>query len=609
MANALDIQFPGNISQVTSAARLRQVPITELRDADLFIVLELEGIFSFDAGSLAVDDGTTVIRPNSLTPLQAGRWLFSLDGFARGPKGETGGSVSSTGDFSVLSGQTIPDGARLLQTSGATRGIVVQDDTLNDATVAEFPRMMAKTANGKFFRRDEAVVNLAEVGINGDAANNTGAINEALAYLKRFGNDFDGVFRGTPRLKLPSATIPINRINLKQTVIIEGDGTGLEGGRGTILQCSATGGITVERRNTLNGVIVTSTQGGDASILRNFAMIGNAAGVDRDANPAISLKARASIDELLIDGFAGAGIRIVASFNGTGEDQGNANCFKIRNTTVYSCFDGVYIQGADANAGLLEGVNVNGCSAIGVYDNSFLGNTHVGHHTSNNGGGQGGRYTMVSHNGNRYSARIGQNALWSTEAPGTGLAWAFFESGGPIPGYVPAWVSGGQYIFGGCYVSTNRNARSVWLGCYVEGTQAPATIQWPAMVIGGLITNVGDSPGLSAEQGATRSDSFITGPAGIDRQGLSVYAQSTLRMKPNSTDLRMDWNNSDVNRPLDITGPGTSSPYGANTVYIRQSAAINPDALPDFLDQTAAVAGGLTRGRLYRNGADIKVVL
>jgi len=73
---ALDITFPGNLAQVRTAVDLRAVPYATVSDGELWVVSDL-GLFQYDANSVAVDDGTTVLKPSGLTILQAGRWLLS----------------------------------------------------------------------------------------------------------------------------------------------------------------------------------------------------------------------------------------------------------------------------------------------------------------------------------------------------------------------------------------------------------------------------------------------------------------------------------------------------------------------------------------------------
>jgi len=99
---AVNIEFPGNLAQVDSASELRRVPTVLLKADLLFLVVDLGGVYKFDSGSTATDDGTTVIRPNDRTPLQAGRWLFTVDGLAPGAPGPTGPANSSYSTLALM---------------------------------------------------------------------------------------------------------------------------------------------------------------------------------------------------------------------------------------------------------------------------------------------------------------------------------------------------------------------------------------------------------------------------------------------------------------------------------------------------------------------------
>lgn len=73
---SVDITFLGNLAQVDSVADLRAVPVSGLADNDAYLIART-GLYSFDSDSLETDDGVAVIKPNALTPLQAGRWILA----------------------------------------------------------------------------------------------------------------------------------------------------------------------------------------------------------------------------------------------------------------------------------------------------------------------------------------------------------------------------------------------------------------------------------------------------------------------------------------------------------------------------------------------------
>lgn len=86
----IDVQFPGNLGQVDTIAKLRAMPSAAIDPGTLYIALDVGRTYSFDAGSLLNDDGINVIRPNDRTPLQAGRFIYEVNGFGAGPQGPAG---------------------------------------------------------------------------------------------------------------------------------------------------------------------------------------------------------------------------------------------------------------------------------------------------------------------------------------------------------------------------------------------------------------------------------------------------------------------------------------------------------------------------------------
>lgn len=72
----IEIDFPGNIGQVVVGNDLRGIPSYFLTNNLVYIVLDL-GFFTWDPSSLADDNGTTVLKPEDRTSLQAGRWILA----------------------------------------------------------------------------------------------------------------------------------------------------------------------------------------------------------------------------------------------------------------------------------------------------------------------------------------------------------------------------------------------------------------------------------------------------------------------------------------------------------------------------------------------------
>jgi len=79
------------------------------------------------------------------------------------------------------------------------------------------------------------------------------------------------------------------------------------------------------------------------------------------------------------------GVRIVAAIGSGGATEGNANLWYLNDVHCNgNGSDGLYVDGADANAGLALKVNCSNNGGYGIVDSSFLGNTYIGCHTDGN---------------------------------------------------------------------------------------------------------------------------------------------------------------------------------------------------------------------------------
>lgn len=300
-----------------------------------------------------------------------------------------------------------------------------------------------------------------------------------------------GFYRGGPKIKIPAGEYYFaSPIELKTTVIIEGESSHHRGGYATTLKF-ATSGFTVNRYNTINGGVESpATTGADGSIFRNLRILGLASkGSGEYGYFGIWLRARATIEDCIVERFTGNGVQITSHTSDPAR-IGNANCWSIKNLTVLQNGRiGLYIDGVDSNAGTAIAVNATGNGEWGVFDSSFLANTHIGHHLDANGwlntamGDE--RTSVVSHGGNRYCVVIGKAAQASTTEPGTDASvWDRYSSGG-VNAQIPAWVSGISTKEGGGACGLSANAPKAWVGCYHETGQGKSHISHPHIVIGG----------------------------------------------------------------------------------------------------------------------------
>lgn len=335
---------------------------------------------------------------------------------------------------------------------------------------------------------------------------------------------------GGPRVYCPPGIYRFSdRIQLKKTVIIEGAGAGQAGASATVFAFDADkDGVVVHRYNTIDSTTESpTTTGGDASILRNLELRGVNGSTSGDG---IWLRARASIEQVRIVYFGRYGIRVEATAGGSASREGNANNFSIQNVRISNCgSDGLFIDGADVNAGLILKLDSSSNGGWGVNDSSFLGNTYIGCHTAANTAGS--------------------------------------------------------------YKTDNQNARNVFIGCYSEGGQGSgASIVTPTVVLGGLFgtvasgstafvinggTSVGDVGAFSVASNASSALAFTTSVSRVADEALTVIASGD-----HSAGLQLlTWNNTDgtwVTRHARL-GARTSTQYTTNLstgVVCGRSAAI-----------------------------------
>lgn len=440
-------------------------------------------------------------------------------------------------------------------------------------------------------QRDRAAagaINVRDFGAVGDGiADDRPAFLRAIESVRANATGARGETRyvGGPRVHVPPGTYFLSdTIDLKRTVIIEGDTGGLAGGQATILRFAADRhGFIIERNDTIGGVAVEerATGGADGTILRNLALQSMGGSVGHG----IWAKARFVAEDVHIAGFPQNGIRVHASAKGTGATRGNANNFHIVRGRIADCGgDGLFVDGPDANAGLILGLGVSGNGGWGIFDSSFLGNTYVGCHAANNARSARRPAAVVSHKKQRWFVVAGQREAASTTEPGTDpKVWGWLRAGGPSRN-IAAWKPGMALVEGGAYRTDNPNARNVFLGCYSESGQGPSQFARRTLALGGLHAAgiVGSGVFIDNHHGLARTDAGFT--ARSAEEGGSYAATLggdtaagewlsledagltgdilRLRLGDDRKDVIGDFGNKDAARFLTITGPATAQTFG-----------------------------------------------
>ena len=313
-----------------------------------------------------------------------------------------------------------------------------------------------------------------------------------------------------PRVYFPGAPLSYGFAStqfFKKTVILEGDGVGLEGGTATILEWPAnTLGLKFEFFDTFNNVIVAPTSGADASIVQNMKILGGGGTMDGISH-GIDTRVRIKIRDCIVANFAGNQNN---DLTGAGGLAGNANEGTIDTVTVGGGQHGLYFQGADTNAWTVTAFGVDGVGCAGVLDLSFLGNYYVGLHVDNFANLNLGRVTQGGHT---YSLIDPTAGVGAATTPGTNNNIWYDEGAGSGP---PAWSSGGTYIVSGAVICTGASCRSSFMGTYVEVGLPYSNVRSPSFVIQGQGTWTTFTQNILSEFGV---GDFLAVP-----QGFGSYA-------------------------------------------------------------------------------------
>jgi hypothetical protein len=388
-------------------------------------------------------------------------------------------------------------------------------------------------ASGAWVRKFSGAVSVKWFGARGDGASNDGAaFAAAIAVLKRIGAALvNGPYhQASPTLYIPAGNyyLGTTTLDITHTLVIEGEGVFGGAGNATRLTWAAdTTGIRIQRYDTADVALVDNVSthfGGDGTSIRGLALFGDYSGTEGEYH-GIHAKAQFCLEGCHIQNFAGDGIYANATAGSGAAYEGNANNVRITNCSVASCRNGLFVDGADTNIWTVIGLNAYANRRWNVCDSSFLGNTYVGCHTATGGWITGSIPTTVTFSGNRYCVKKNQEAGASTNAPSGTTAdnvwWYYLGAGGTNPAFnINAWVSGASYRDGGSYRADGEgNAGTVFCGCYSEGDQPPAQIDYPALVMGSSMSN--QVKGVSVLIGGP--DIYSHGGGLKADGGLSVY--------------------------------------------------------------------------------------
>lgn len=264
-------------------------------------------------------------------------------------------------------------------------------------------------------------ISVKDFGAVGDGVtDDLAAFNAAIAAITN--NAAFSPYVGGNTILIPQGTYYLSgRLNISKQIILTGvttpDGNAWSG---SILKFpTGTTGIRIYDYRTSPA----GTDAGGTTIQNLTIRTTRSAAAQEAGFHGVHADTRFTIRNCVITYFGDCGINIVATAGGS--PNGNANNWRIDNVRcAENGYDGLFVDGADTNAGVAIRLDCSSNLRWGIFDSSFLGNTYVGCHTASN---------VV-----------------------------------------------------GAYKADNANARNVFLGCYSESGQPASEFVAPTLVLGGI---------------------------------------------------------------------------------------------------------------------------
>lgn len=378
----------------------------------------------------------------------------------------------------------------------AATGRTLADDIAADATRQG---ILVATATGAWVRKIDFAVNPRWWGLTpGDNSANTAGNDAALdamwATLRALAfNLQSGLRQGLYPVRIPAGFYWCSGLELVDgTVLLEGAGATIVNSYGafaTVIKVpTGAPGIIVQDENTSgtttkDGVSHISGRG---SVVRGFALVGSYAGVENNEH-GILMRGRAHIEDMVIEGFGGDAICVLAGVTAaTGVSDyaastdfgGNATGFTVKRVKPRNCRDGLHVVGNNASASYIEQLDGFGCRRWGINDETPINNSYHACQMNFCGGKDSfGSTPSVVHyndgvNGDHLYAVIVGQEVWCSTNPPSGTAtdnqgWHYLKSAAADANR-PTWVSGTTYRAGGGFRTSDAQAQHIFTGCYDE---------------------------------------------------------------------------------------------------------------------------------------------
>lgn len=290
-----------------------------------------------------------------------------------------------------------------------------------------------------------------------------------------------------------------------------GHGSATQAAGATRIICRGCTGFLIQASDTSGTTTVDAVDhfGAGLPVLRDFGLDGDYSGAEGSFH---GVHARASFiaENINVRNFSGDGWHVDSDTVKTG---GNANGFLMIRCDAWTCTNGFYATGNNANAGTLMGCAFLRNRQWGVWDDTLIGNYFYGIRTNYNGLTDGTSAPSVVHrNGHWYSVVVGQEAGASTNGPTANTSdnsWWYYLTDGAADSSHPEWATGSVYRAGGAIRTSKAASKSCFVGGYIEQNQGKAQINQGSLVLGGMI-----SEWCSQSPAATEGTSILS--SGID---------------------------------------------------------------------------------------------
>jgi hypothetical protein len=242
-------------------------------------------------------------------------------------------------------------------------------------------------------------------------------------------------------------------LDITHTLIIEGEGGMGFGSAGMGTACrmrwdAGATGIRVQAYNTSGASTVDGSPhfSGAFTTINNISLEGPVAdngllslhGLVEGEFHGIHAKSLVQLNNCIVAGFQGDGLYSHTTAGGGSPDEGASNASRAYNCWFTANRNGVSLGGADSNVWTFIGCQATFNRACGVDDSAFLTNTHIGWHTSGNGGYLDNDGTAnfpaytVADGGSHYSVIQGQETNASTNRPKTSAVTITIASPGVV---------------------------------------------------------------------------------------------------------------------------------------------------------------------------------